>query len=127
LRGALVTPKVKHRAAITTPKEAGALLRSIEDYDGNKLTGIALRLIPHLFVRPGELRFSGWKEFDLDKAVWTIPDHKMKMRRPHAVPLSQQALAIMGDWNMTEITVLISFPPSVQWDGLCPIILQMLH
>ena len=97
LRGALITPKVKHRAAITTPKDAGALLRSIEGYDGNELTSIALRLIPHLFVRPGELRFSEWKEFDFDNAVWTIPDHKMKMRRPHAVPLSQQALAIIGE------------------------------
>lgn len=97
LRGALVTPRTTHRAAITTPTEAGGLLRAVEDYDGNDLTRIALRLLPHLFVRPGELRWAEWSEFDFDKAVWTIPDHKMKMRRPHAVPLSRQALAIIGE------------------------------
>jgi integrase len=97
LRGALITPRTTHRAAITTPTEAGGLLRAVEDYDGNDLTRIALRLLPHLFVRPGELRWAEWSEFDFDKAVWTIPDHKMKMRRPHAVPLSRQALAIIGE------------------------------
>lgn len=97
LRGALVTPRTTHRAAITTPTEAGGLLRAVEDYDGNDLTRIALRLLPHLFVRPGELRWAEWSEFDFEKAVWTIPDHKMKMRRPHAVPLSRQALAIIGE------------------------------
>ena len=97
LRGALVTARTNHRAAITTPKEAGALLRAIEDYEGNSLTRIALRLLPHVFVRPGELRWAEWSEFDFDKAVWTIPDFKMKMRRPHAVPLSKQAMAIIGE------------------------------
>lgn len=97
LRGALVTPRENHRAAITTPTEAGALLRAIEDYDGSPLTRIALRLLPHVFVRPGELRWAEWTEFDIDKRAWTIPDFKMKMRRPHAVPLSRQALAILSE------------------------------
>lgn len=97
LRGALITPRTNHRAAITTPAEAGGLLRAIEDYDGHPLSRIALRLLPHLFVRPRELRWAEWKEFDFDKCVWTIPDHKMKMGRPHAVPLSRQALAIIGE------------------------------
>jgi integrase len=97
LRGALITPRTNHRAAITTPTEAGGLLRAIEDYDGHPLSRIALRLLPHLFVRPGELRWAEWKEFDFDKCVWTIPDYKMKMGRPHAVPLSRQALAIIGE------------------------------
>lgn len=97
LRGALVTPRTNHRAAITTPTEAGGLLRAIDEYEGNDLTRIALRLLPHVFVRPGELRWAEWSEFDFDKAVWTIPDYKMKMRRPHAVPLSKQALAIISE------------------------------
>lgn len=97
LRGALVTPTVVHRAAITTPKEAGALMRSIEEYDGDAMTRIALRLLPHLFVRPGELRHAEWKEFDFDRRVWVIPEHKMKMRRPHSVPLSRQAIEIIGE------------------------------
>ncbi|GFZ84104.1 MULTISPECIES: tyrosine-type recombinase/integrase [Sphingobium] len=97
LRGALIAPKTTHRAAITTPKEAGALLRTIDDYDGHPLTRTALRLLPHVFVRPGELRWAEWKDFDLEKQIWTIPAHKMKMRRPHAVPLSRQVLAILAE------------------------------
>ncbi|MDP3673873.1 MAG: tyrosine-type recombinase/integrase [Novosphingobium sp.] len=97
LRGALITPRTTHRAAITNPAEAGGLLRAIEDYDGNVLTRIALRLLPHVFVRPGELRWAEWKDFDLDAHVWTIPGHKMKMGRPHAVPLSRRAIAIIRE------------------------------
>ena len=93
LRGALITPKVEHLAAITTPKEAGALLRSIEGYTGHGITALALRLSPHLFVRPGELRQAEWNEVDAGSAIWAIPPEKMKMRRSHRVPLSRQVMA----------------------------------
>ena len=97
LRGALITPKVSHLAAITTPKEAGALLRAIDGYTGHEITALALRLTPHLFARPGELRKAEWAEVDHDKAVWSLAAEKMKMRRPHRVPLSRQALAILDE------------------------------
>lgn len=71
------------------------MLRAIDGYDGHPLTQFALRLTPHVFVRPGELRRAEWDEFDLDKAVWTIPAAKMKMRAPHLVPLSRQAMEIL--------------------------------
>ncbi|TIP77640.1 MAG: integrase, partial [Mesorhizobium sp.] len=48
-----------------------------------------------LFPRPGELRAAEWPEFDFDKAVWTIPAARAKMRRPHSVPLSTQALNLL--------------------------------
>jgi integrase len=96
LRGALIAAKPTHRAAITTPNEAGALLRAIEGFDGHATTRAALRLLPHVFVRPGELRFAEWSDIDFDKAVWTIPPHKTKMRRVHSVPLSAQALDILA-------------------------------
>jgi integrase len=97
LRGALITPKVKHLAAITRRDEAGDLMRAIDGFDGYRVTHVALRLAPHLFVRPGELRHAEWNEFDFDERVWAIPAEKMKMRRPHFVPLSDQALAIIAD------------------------------
>ncbi len=97
LRGALITPKVKHLAAITRPDEAGDLMRAIDGFDGYRVTQVALRLAPHLFVRPGELRHAEWKEFDFDERIWAIPAEKMKMRRPHFVPLSRQALAIIEE------------------------------
>ena len=97
LRGALTTPKVKHRATIIEPTAIGALLRAIEGFDGQPTTLAALRLAPLVFVRPGELRHAEWKEFDFDRAEWLIPAEKMKMSRPHRVPLARQTLAILKD------------------------------
>ncbi|KTE00782.1 integrase [Sphingopyxis sp. H038] len=97
LRGALTTPKVKHHAAVTTAKEAGELLRAIDGYTGHEITALALRLSPHVFVRPGELRKAEWAEVDVDAALWSIPAEKMKMGRPHRVPLSRQVLEILEE------------------------------
>lgn len=94
---ALVTPKRKHLAAIIEPAALGELLRSIETFDKYMTTTLALRLTPHLFVRPGELRHMEWAEVDFTGKVWRIPAEKMKMRNEHAVPLSRQALAILED------------------------------
>jgi len=97
LRDALIRPKVTPRAAITEPKAFGALLRAIDSFDGQPGTRAALELMTLLFPRPGELRMATWSEFDFDKAVWSIPAIRMKMRRPHRVPLSKQAVAILKE------------------------------
>ncbi len=97
LQGALVAPKVKHHAAITDPAGVGALLRAIDGFDGNPTTQWGLRLAPHVFVRPGELRMAEWAEIDLEGAVWRIPGSRMKMSREHVVPLSRQAVEILKD------------------------------
>jgi integrase len=97
LRGALITPKAKHRAAITKPSEVGALLRAIDGYTGQPTTRMALQLSALLFVRPGEMRHARWREFDLNENVWRIPAETMKMDRPHRVPLAKQAIAILRE------------------------------
>jgi integrase len=102
LRGALITPTVTHRATIVEPKAVGALLRAIDGFEGHAVTRYALRLAPLVFVRPGELRHGEWAEFDLADAEWRIPAKKMKMRRPHRVPLAPQAIAILRE--LQEIT-----------------------
>ena len=104
LRGALVTPKVKHLAAITDPAEAGGLMRAIAGYNGHTITKIALEMSAHVFVRPGELRQAEWPEFDFDRALWVLPSEKMKMRRPHRVPLSQQVLAVFRRASGAHLT-----------------------
>lgn len=96
LRGALIAPQPVHRAAITNAQAAGQLLRALEGFEGYANTRAALRLLPHVFVRPGELRHAEWADFDFEKALWIIPAHKTKMRKAHVVPLSTQALAIIG-------------------------------
>jgi len=92
LRGALLTPKVQHHSAILDPESFGELLRSIDAYSGHLITRIAMQIMPHVMARPGELRQALWPEFDLENGVWKIPAERMKMRRPHAAPLSRQVL-----------------------------------
>lgn len=102
LKGALTAPTVTHYGAITEAKAVGELLRSIDDYEGSGITKLALQIAPHVFVRPGELRHAMWGEFDLDGALWAIPAGKMKMRKPHHVPLSRQAVALFREvWGHT--------------------------
>ena len=97
LRGALTTPQVRHRATIVDPKGIGALLRAIDGFDGQPTTRAALRLAAYVFVRPGELRHAEWNEIDLDTAEWSIRAEKMKMRRPHRVPLARQSLGVLQE------------------------------
>lgn len=110
LQGALIKPTVTPRAAITDPKAFGALLRAIESFDGQPGTLAALKLMALLFPRPGELRAADWAEFDLDKAVWTVPVARMKMRRPHRVPLSTQAIAILKQLREIPGHAALLFP-----------------
>lgn len=95
LKGALTSPTVTHYGALTEPKRVGELLRSIDEYDGSGITKIALQIAALVFVRPGELRHADWSEFDLDGGIWTIPAGKMKMRKPHVVPLASQTIALL--------------------------------
>lgn len=95
LRGALVIPQVKHHAAVLEPTKVGELLRAVEAYSGKPETKIALQLAPHVFLRPGELRTAEWSEIEFETAVWRVPATKMKMKRPHVVPLSTQCLALL--------------------------------
>jgi integrase len=96
LRGALRNPVTKHLAAILEPKRVGELLVAIDGYIGQPATQIALKLSPHVFVRPGELRHAEWHEIDFAAKVWRIDAAKMKSRKAHAVPLSHQVLELFN-------------------------------
>ncbi|WP_170359532.1 tyrosine-type recombinase/integrase [Ruegeria arenilitoris] len=97
LKDALVRPKPNHRAAILDPEGVGALLNAIDGFEGQPTTRIALQLLALTALRPGELRMAEWSEIDESGAVWIVPDHRAKMRRPHAVPLSNQAQSKLAE------------------------------
>lgn len=94
LWGAMQNQKVEHHKAITDPAEIGALIRAIRSYP-QVLTRSALLLAAYTFVRPGEIRRAEWCEISFDSAEWRIPAEKMKMRRPHVVPLAPQVLDLL--------------------------------
>ena len=96
MKGVLKTRKVEHRSAISQG-ELPDFLKKLDSYSGYPITKLALRLIVLTFVRTGELRGARWEEFDVDQGEWRIPAERMKMRSPHIVPLSPQALAVVEE------------------------------
>jgi integrase len=110
LRGAIAAPIVSHRPAITDEKQLGALMVAIDGYEGWPTLRSALAFLALTMVRPGEVRHMRRNEVLWPTATWRIPAERMKMRRPHDVPLSRQALAILREvWSLTMENNLV-FP-----------------
>ncbi|MFZ0426278.1 MAG: integrase arm-type DNA-binding domain-containing protein, partial [Xanthobacteraceae bacterium] len=103
LRDALAAPIVTHRAAITDEKQLGILMVNLDQYDGWPTLKYAIQFLALTMVRPGEVRHMRRNEVIWPASTWRIPAERMKMRKPHDVPLSKQALAILRDvWPLTE-------------------------
>ncbi|MBA0195488.1 tyrosine-type recombinase/integrase [Pectobacterium brasiliense] len=106
LASALPPPKSTHYPHLL-PDELPDFLRALSTYSGSKVTQLATRILMLTGVRTIELRQAEWKEFDFEKGLWEIPKERMKMRRPHLVPLSdqvidalQQLYAVTGRYNL---------------------------
>lgn len=95
LKGVLIPRKNKHMATITVPEKIGELLRAIDGYQGDFTTRCALKLAPYVMFRPGEIRRAEWSEISFERMQWKIPADKMKMRKPHIIPLSNQVIDIL--------------------------------
>ncbi|QYI99807.1 integrase arm-type DNA-binding domain-containing protein [Thalassovita mediterranea] len=117
LRGALITPRVSHMAAITDWDGFAALLKAIWIYDGGSpSTRAALKLMALLYTRPGEMRLALWEEFDLERAIWTIPADRTKMRREHVKPLPPLAVEILQGLQVETGSNYRAFPSSIARD-----------
>jgi len=108
-----ITKTRKHRAALTDPKEVGKLLRAIEDYPGHHIVKQALRVGLYTFTRSIEIRGMTWDEVDFDRREWRVPSTRMKMRKPHIVPLSNQVLSILTDVKELGLPSKYVFPSVV--------------
>ena len=91
----VLVPRRKGNYARVDAKELPALLRKIEGYQGTPTTRLAIKLMALTFVRTGELIGARWSEFDLEAGRWDIPAERMKMKTPHIVPLSTQAVEVL--------------------------------
>jgi integrase len=96
LANALILKRVRHRASFTDPAKVGRLILDIRGYTGQAPVTYALRILPYVFVMPGEPRHDEWEEFDFEERLWKIPAEKMKMRQAHLVPLSDQVIAMIN-------------------------------
>lgn len=102
LIGALQAPTTKHHPTIIDPKELGILLNAIDTYEGSFEVRTAIKLMPMLFVRAGELRYALWDDFDLDEGTWTFTPRKTQRRTGLSliVPLPAQAIEIIHDLSL---------------------------
>ena len=95
-RSELLKPRqAKHRAAMAD-KDLPAFLAVLDAFQGDATTIAAMRLLMLTAVRPGELRGARWDEIETEAALWRIPADRMKMKAPHLVPLSRQALEVLA-------------------------------
>ena len=91
----VLKPRDKENYARVDAREFPELLRKIEGYRGTPTTRLAMKLMALTFVRTTELIEARWSEFDLEAARWDIPASRMKMKTPHIVPLSTQAIDVL--------------------------------
>jgi integrase len=112
LRGATTSAVATPRSAIVDPAGVGKLLRAIDGYQRRPRLRLALQLLALTFVRPGNATSAEWSEFDIDAGVWAIPADKMKMRTPHRVPLSRQALAVLDQLRKLTSSEIYLFESS---------------
>lgn len=96
LKRSVKRPRVRHNPPLSW-NEVPNFLNRLDVDGGYRTTVLALRLMALTYVRTVELRKALWNEFDLVNAMWTIPGERMKMRQPHIVPLSKQAVAALKE------------------------------
>ncbi|EOL9071588.1 tyrosine-type recombinase/integrase [Cronobacter turicensis] len=109
LTSAMSGHESKHYPFLTV-EELPDFFKALSGYTGSPLVVLAARLLILTGVRTGELRGAFWSEFDLEKAVWEIPADRMKMKRPHLVPLSTQALEIVQQLKVMSGQYPLMFP-----------------
>ncbi|BBP45581.1 integrase [Thiosulfatimonas sediminis] len=95
---------------ITERGQLYQLLNALDSYTGDVSTATALKLAPHVFLRPNELAGLRWDEIDLDKNLISISAERMKMKRPHMVPLSKQAKALIESMQIFQEQSAFVFP-----------------
>jgi len=113
IKGALRPPLLPKRRTALPAKEIPMFMKSLAAYDGDGRTKLALKLLVLTFVRTGELRFAKWSEFENlggPEALWRIPAERMKLRRPHLVPLSSAAVSILTELGKISGKSVYLFP-----------------
>lgn len=113
LASAFAPHKKEHYAFLATD-ELPEFFRTLNTYSGSSVVKLAMRLQVLTGLRPGELRQGEWAEIDFDKRLWEVPPARMKKRRPHCVPLSDQAIVILEQLRLITGNYQFIFPGRIQ-------------
>ena len=108
----LVEYSHKNFRTIIDPKEISMLMHAIDDYSGENTTRAALKFLVLTAARPGNVRAAEWSEINFKEKLWAIPSEKMKMRKPHIIPLSKQAIDILLEIKKINGNSIYIFPSS---------------
>lgn len=100
----------KQNMARIDGKELAELMRRIDAYQGTPITRMAMKLMAMTFVRTTELIGARWDEFDLGDMRWDIPASRMKMKTPHIVPMSTQAVSVLKTLHLVTGHSPLLFP-----------------
>jgi integrase len=106
----LEMPKGEPRGKPLPTKQIPKLLEAVASYPGRPQTRHAIRLLLLTFTRKRELIEAPWIEIDMDAAEWTVAGERMKMRKPHIVPLSRQAVAVFRELKKLAGDSRLVFP-----------------
>lgn len=109
LSGTIETRKVQHMTALKR-QELPDFLHDLDSYQGSVITRLAIQFILLTFVRTNELRYAQWTEFNIETKEWVIPAERMKMKREHIVPLSEQSLKRLEILRQITGTYTYLFP-----------------
>ena len=122
LEGIIAAPVKRHYPALPLERLPELLSRIDGYHQGQELTRLGVSLTLHLFIRSSELRFARWSEIDFRNKIWTIPATRepipgvrysgrgAKMRMPHIVPLSKQAIGILKQISEISGDQALVFP-----------------
>lgn len=111
--------KPSENYAHVSPDSLPDLLRAVHAYHGHRQVKIGLQLLIYNALRPSEVREARWSEFDFDRKVWEIPAERMKKKRAHLVPLTEQSLALLEELKTLSGAYDLLFPG--HWDRNKPL------
>lgn len=94
IRAAFKKPQKQNMAALR-PEELPELMVEIANASIKRITRCLIEWQLHTMTRPSEAATTRWADIDFEKRLWTIPAERMKKRRPHTIPLSDQTLALL--------------------------------
>ena len=87
-------PKRKHMATIR-PERLPELMQAIANANITLSTRCLLEWQLHTMTRPIESATARWQDIDFENRIWIVPEERMKMKRPHTIPLTEQTLALL--------------------------------
>lgn len=110
MQGILPSYAPKHFATITEPRKIAELVSNIIAYKGYYVTQCALWFILRTFQRPGMVQGATWDEIDLERAMWTVPAERMKLKHEHLIPLSRQNIELLNELRQVSGSRRYVFP-----------------